>query len=62
MNKKLYDQRENYPKIRCDFSRNKGKTVTVERFNLTATKLLVTKGKSLGATDSIGLDLSQELR
>lgn len=50
--------------IRYDFSKDKGETVTLARFNPTATKLLVTKGKIVGCGgfDMVGCSLRAEIR
>ena len=50
--------------IRYDFSRDKGETVTLARFNPTATKLLVTKGEIVGCGgfDMVGCSLRAEIR
>ncbi len=50
--------------LRYDFSKDKGETVTLARFNPTATKLLVTKGKIVGCGgfDMVGCSLRAEIR
>ncbi len=50
--------------IRYDFSRDRGETVTMARFNPTATKLLVAKGKIVGCGgfDMVGCSLRAEIR
>jgi len=50
--------------IRYDFSRDKGETVTLARFNPTATKMLVTKGEIVGCSgfDMVGCSLRAEIR
>jgi len=50
--------------IRYDFSRDKGETVTLARFNPTATKLLVARGEIVGCGgfDKVGCSLRAEIK
>ncbi|RJS85468.1 hypothetical protein CW706_01310 [Candidatus Bathyarchaeota archaeon] len=50
--------------IRYDFSNDKGETVTLARFNPTATKMLVAKGEiaGCGGFDEIGCSLRAEIK
>jgi len=50
--------------LRYDFSRDKGETVTLARFNPTATKLLVVKGEIVGCSgfNEVGCSLRAEIK
>jgi len=50
--------------IRYDFSRDKGETVTLARFNPTATKLFVARGEIVGCGgfDKVGCSLRAEIK